>query len=186
MIFSHNSIIWSTYPSPCTILHFCVCPPVLTLEHILLRNFNSFLKVCAFDETLVLFAFLFTSTVTYVPDPPSSQTMTAFALSSTTPFRHHWKHPMSPTPTPAHQPSHYTLAGHSHPSHIIPCVISIRFTVFVCYLPFDPPHDSPPVDRLLYDTPWMNSTCAPCPSHYVYTMSPHLATPRKSSIVMHP
>ena len=96
--FTHNKIFWSTYRSPTHILlQLYVRTPLFTPEHIPLRYFNSFLKIYAFDETLVLSVCLFTSTVTYVLDPPKSKTMTAFALSSTTPCRHHWQRSLSPT-----------------------------------------------------------------------------------------
>ena len=70
----------------CDILQFYIHTNILPPEHIPLSNFNSFLKVCAFDETIILFACLFTSTVTYVPVEPNFKTMAAFASGTTPSF----------------------------------------------------------------------------------------------------
>ena len=160
-------------------------------DHIPLRNLNFFLKVCAFDETFVLFACPFTSTVTYVLDPPKSRTMTAFALSSTPPFWYHWHHPMSPTPIPTHRTFQHILSGHSQPSHVTPCVIYIRFTVFACYLPSIQSNDPPIVHCLLTITPWMLSAhslmwsipATPCQPYVAYRRSNTLIVNRHALLL---
>ena len=52
------------------------------------QKINFFLKVCAFDETLVLLAFFFPGTETYVPVESISKKMAVLAAATTPSFGH--------------------------------------------------------------------------------------------------
>ena len=52
------------------------------------QKLKFFLKVCAFDETLVLLAFFFTGTETYVPVESISKKMAVLAAATTPSFGH--------------------------------------------------------------------------------------------------
>ena len=85
ILFHKTNKIYPNHPTDrCHILTYYIHTNP-SAPNIFLSEILTFLKVCAFDETLVLFAFFFTSTVTYVPVESIFKTMAVLAAATTTP-----------------------------------------------------------------------------------------------------